>query len=95
LSLSGSGLVLQPAFSDCLFRDLLSHLQDLGSAAVIDVGRRQVVQALVVTMVVVVIDEGADLAFQIPGQELVFQQNPVLHGLVPAFHCPAVDTKYQ
>ena len=51
----------------------------------IDVGGRQVVQALVITMVVIVIDKRADLAFQIAGQEVVFQENPVLHGLVPAF----------
>ncbi len=35
--------------------------------------------------VIVVIDEGADLTFQVAGQEVVFQQNPVLHGLMPAF----------
>ena len=50
----------------------------------IDVVRCQVVQALVVAVVVVVIDEGADLAFQVAGQEVVFQQNTVLHGLMPA-----------
>jgi len=76
--------VLQPAFLDGLFLDLLSHLQDLRAATVVDVGGRQVVQALVVTMVVVVIDEGTDLVFQVPGQEVVFQQHAVLHGLVPA-----------
>ena len=30
------------------------------------------------------VDEGADLPFQISGQEVVLQQNPVLHGLMPA-----------
>ncbi len=34
--------MLQPAFSDCLFLDLLSHLQDLRASAVIDVGGCQV-----------------------------------------------------
>jgi len=77
--------VLQAAFSDCLFLDLLSHLQDLCASSVIDVGGRQIVQALVVTMVVVVVDESADLAFQIAGQEVVFQENPVFHGLMPPF----------
>ena len=77
--------MLQPAFSDCLFLDLLSHLQDLRAAAVIDVGGGQVVQVLVVAMVVVVIDERPDLAFQVAGQEVVFQEDTVLHGLVPAF----------
>ena len=77
--------MLQPTFSDCLFLDLLSHLQDLCASAVIDVGGCQVVQALVVTTVVIVVDKRADLAFQVAGQEVVFEQDPVLHGLVPAF----------
>jgi hypothetical protein len=41
LSLCGSGLVLQAAFSDCLFLDLLSHFQDLCASSVIDVGGSQ------------------------------------------------------
>ena len=59
--------MLQAAFFECLFLDLLSLLQDLCAATVIDVVRCQVVQALVVAVVVVVIDEGADLAFQVAG----------------------------
>ena len=77
--------MLQPAFSDCLYFDLLSHFQNLWTSAVIDVGGCQVAQALVVAVVVVVIDECADLTFEIPGQEVVFQENPVLHGLMPPF----------
>ena len=38
-----------------------------------------------VAVVIVVIDEGADLALKIIGQVIVFQQNPVLHRLMPAF----------
>jgi hypothetical protein len=63
---------------------LLSHFQDFRAAAVIDIGGCQVGQALVVAVVVVVIDEGADLAFESAGQEVVLQQNAVLHGLMPA-----------
>ena len=37
-----------------------------------------------VAMVVVVIDEGADLAFQITRQEVVLQQDVVLQRLMPA-----------
>ena len=77
--------MLQPALSDCLFLDLLSHFQDRPTPTVVDVGRRQVIQALVVSPSVVVSDEVADLAFKIPRQIVVLQQNPVLHGLVPAF----------
>jgi len=71
--------VLQPAFSDCLLFDLLSHLQDFRAAPVADVGRGQVVQALVVAVVFVVSDEGANLPFQVVGQEVVFQRLAVLH----------------
>ena len=60
--------MLHPAFSACLFLDLLSHLQDLSTAPVIDISRRQIAEALVVTVIVVVIDEGADLPFQVAGR---------------------------
>jgi len=39
----------------------------------------------VVALVVVVIDEGFNLSFEITGQEVVFQQDAVLQGLMPAF----------
>ena len=35
-------------------------------------------------MVVVVVDEGLDLGFEIAGQKVVFQQDAILQGLVPA-----------
>lgn len=76
--------MLQAAFSECLFLDLLSYLQDLRAATVINIGGRQVADTLVVSVVVVVVDECVDLPFQVTGQEVVFQQNPVLHGLMPA-----------
>jgi hypothetical protein len=34
-------------------------------------------------LVVVVIDEGPDLGLKVARQEIVFEQNAVLHGLVP------------
>jgi len=36
-----------------------------------------------VALMVVVIDEGFDLSLQIAGQEVVFQQDPVLQSLMP------------
>ena len=65
--------MLQPPSLDGLGFDLLSHFQDLRTAAVIDVGGRQVSQALVVSVMVVVVDESADPPFKITGQEVVFQ----------------------
>jgi hypothetical protein len=40
-------------------------------------------KALVVALVVVVSDEGTDLALEITGQEIMLEQDTVLHGLVP------------
>jgi len=48
------------------------------------VGRREVFQALVVSAVIVMADELIDLRFKVSRQKVVFQQNPVLQGLMPA-----------
>ena len=85
LRLCGSVPVLQAAFPESLFLCLISHRQDLSISSVIDVGGRQVLQALVVAVVFVVLDEGFDLPFQIAGHVVVLQQDAVLHGLMPAF----------
>jgi len=37
-----------------------------------------------ISAMIVVLDEFADLGFEIPGQEIVFEQDPVLQGLMPA-----------
>ena len=58
-------------------------LQDGFVSPEVDVRRCDVVQALVVALMVVVIDEGFDLGFEITGQEVVFQQDAVLQGLMP------------
>ena len=54
------------------------------AAAEVDIGRRQIAEALVVAPVVVVIDEGVDLGFEIAGQVVVLEQDAVLQRLVPA-----------
>ena len=51
----------------------------------VGVGGCDVANALMVTLVVVMIDEGADLVFEIARQVVVLQQDPVLQGLVPTF----------
>ena len=76
--------VVQAVLSDCLFLDLFPFSQNGFVASEVDVGGCDVAQALVVTLIVVRIDEGFDLTYEIAGQVIVFQQNPVLHGLVPA-----------
>ena len=36
------------------------------------------------TLIVVILDECSDLTLKVAGQIVVFEQNPVLHGLMPA-----------
>ncbi len=76
--------MLQAAVLDCQFLDLCPFSDDGFITPKIDVGGCNVVQALVIPFVVVVIDESPDLAFKITWQIVVFQQHPVLHGLMPA-----------
>ena len=77
--------MLQAAILDCGSFDPFSFQQDGLSAAEVNVGRRDIVQALVIAAMVVVIDEGVDSGFQVAGQIVVFQQDAVLQGLMPAF----------
>ena len=59
--------MLQAALSDRLFLDLFPFSENGFIAAKIDVGGCDVVQALVVSLVVVVFDEATDLTFQVAG----------------------------
>jgi hypothetical protein len=65
--------VLQAPCFDCFSLDPFPLIQDGLSAPEVDIRRRDVFQALVIAPVVVVIDKGFDLVFQIPWQEIVFQ----------------------
>ena len=51
----------------------------------VDVRGSDVVQALVIAVIVVVIDKDTNLLLQIAWQVVVFQENVVLHGLMPTF----------
>ena len=75
----------QAPLFECFSFDPFSSLDDGCCSAEVGVGRCHVVEALVVALVVVMLDEGLDLALQIAGQEVVLQQNTVLECLVPAF----------
>jgi len=87
--------MLQAALLDCQFLDLFPFSDDGFVTPKIDVGGCVFVEALVIPLAVVVLDEGPNQAFKITGQVAVLQQNPVLHDLMPPFHCPSVDTRYQ
>jgi len=74
----------QAAFAHGQILDLSPSLDDGVVTPEVDVGWGEVAEAFVVAPVVVPIDEGADLRFQVSGQVVVLQQDAVLQGLVPA-----------
>ena len=76
--------MLQSSLSDGVAFDPFSLQKDGRGSAEVDVGRCQVLQAFMVTPVIVVLDEARDLGFEITGQVIVLEQNAVLEGLVPA-----------
>jgi hypothetical protein len=75
----------QAALLDGSALDALTLQQDGLPPAEIDIGRGQVVQALVIPPVVVLLDKGLYLSLQRARQIVILQQDAVLHGLVPAF----------
>ncbi len=81
---------MQASRFERLLFDPLPLLQNGFVPTEVDIGWRDVLQALVIALMVVVIDERFDLSFEISRQEVFFQQNAVLQGLMPSFHCPAV-----
>ncbi len=82
--LGGELAVLQAPMFDGLSLDPFALFDDGLGPAEVGVGGRHIVEALVVALVVIVLDERLDLAFEITGQEIVFQKDAVLQGLVPA-----------
>ena len=73
----------QAALCDGLAFDPFPFQPDDVAASEVDVGRGEIVEALVVAAVVVVVDEGRDLPLEIARQEVVFQEDAVLQRLVP------------
>ena len=58
--------MLQATLSDRLFLDLFPFSENGFIAAQVDVGGCDVVQALMVALMIVVVDEGLDLGLKIP-----------------------------
>jgi hypothetical protein len=58
--------------------DPFSLQQDGLAAPEVDVGRGKIVEALVVSPMIITLDEGCDLGFEIARQEVVFQEDAVL-----------------
>ena len=74
----------QAALLDGSALDALTLQQDGLPPAEIDISRGQVVQALVVAPVVIVLDECLNIGFKRAWQIVIFQQDAVLYGLMPA-----------
>lgn len=75
--------MLQAAVCDGDALDALTFCEDCFSSPEVDIGRSEIVDALVIADMVIVRDEGVDLPFEITGQVIVVEQNAILRGLVP------------
>ncbi len=58
-------LMVQAAVLDCQFFDFLPPFNDGGIAPEVSISGRDVAEALVIAVVIVMIDEGADLHLEI------------------------------
>ena len=67
-------LVLQATVCDCLSFDPFAFEEDGLSPSEVDIGRREIGQALVVSRMVVLRHEGGDLPLEIAGQVIVLEQ---------------------
>ena len=76
--------MLQTTVGDGLAFDPFAFEEDGLSAPEVDVSRSEIAEALVIAGMVVVLDEGRDLAFEIAGQVVVLEQDAVLERLMPA-----------
>ncbi len=75
---------MQASRLECLSFDPFSSFQYDFILPEVDVSGCDVVEALVVALMVVLIDEGRDFRLKIAGLEVVFHQDAVLEGLMPA-----------
>ena len=88
--------MVQAAVLDGFQFDASPFGQNGFATAIIDIGRGEVADVLVVAVVVVVVDEGRDGGFKLPFEEVVFQQDPVFESLMPSLDfalclCPYGD----
>lgn len=77
-------MMSQASLLDGLALDLFAFGEDDLAAAEVDIGRNEIINALVIATVIIVFDEGCDLPFEITWQIVVFQRDAILEGLVPA-----------
>ncbi len=77
--------MLQAAPLDCLLFDPLPLFQNCLPSSEVNVRWCEISKALMVSAIVIVVDECRDLIFQIRREEVVLQQDPVLECLMPTF----------
>ena len=75
--LSGDLAVGQAPIFDCLSFDLFTLFDDGLCTSKVDVGWCDVADALVITAMIVMLDEGLDLTLEIVGQEVVPVANQI------------------
>lgn len=76
--------MLQASQFDGPSLDSFSLQQNGLAASEVDVGGCKIVEALVISLMVVALDEGFDLGFKIARKKVVLQEEAVLQRLVPA-----------
>jgi hypothetical protein len=84
LRLCSVELVLQASILDCEAFDPFSFPQDFWRTSEVDIGWCEIVQAFVVTAVIIVVDEAADFGLKLAWKIVVFQRDAVLQRLMPA-----------
>ncbi len=82
-----------PGFDGLSF-DPFSLFQNGLASSEVDVSGREVLQALVVATVIATLDEGVNLLREIARQIVVFLQDAVLEGLMPA-PVPSLNEKHR
>ena len=77
--------MVQAALFDCVSFDPFTFEQDGLAAPEVDFGRSEIVEALVVSAMIIMLDEGGDLRLKVLLEIVVFQQDAVFQRLVSAF----------
>jgi hypothetical protein len=83
--LSGLAAMVKTSILNGLWFDPFSIKQDGLASSEVDIGRSEIGDALVVSQMIIVSDEVADLGFEIARKIVVLKQNAVLQRLVPSF----------
>ncbi|SFK87963.1 hypothetical protein SAMN05444581_1387 [Methylocapsa palsarum] len=78
-------LMLQATIGDGLAFDSFAFEENALGAPEVDVSRREIAEALVIAGMIVMLDEGGDLLFEIAWQVVMFKQDAILERLMPAF----------